>query len=79
MCSCRGLLTGSRAMGASTVSMCFRLLLSTSEDTKSPMRKEPAMLAGRSVKKGPPHLLPLLVRHGAQAVCGQALPNSSAR
>jgi hypothetical protein len=79
MCSCRGLLTGSIAIGASTVRMCFKLLLSTSEDTNSPMRKEPAMLAGRSVKKAPPHLAPLLVMQGAQAVCGQALPNSSAR
>jgi hypothetical protein len=79
MCSCSGLLIDSIAIGASTVKMCFKLLLSTSDDTNRPIRKDPSMLAGRSVKYPPPHLLPLLVRQGAHGRVGQALPKSSAR
>jgi len=78
-CACRGLFTGSMAIGAWTYRLCFRLLLSTSDDTNRPMRKDPRIFAGRSVKKAPPYLLPLLVRQGAHGRLGQALPNSSAR
>jgi hypothetical protein len=70
---------GSMAIGASTDSTCFRLLLSTSEDTKSPIRKDPKILEGRSAKKAPPYLLPLLARQGAQVILGQALPKISAK
>lgn len=77
--SCSGLFIGSIAIGASTDSTCFRLLLSTSDDTKNPIRNEPKMLEGRSVKKAPPYLLPLLVKHGAQGMLGQALPKISAK
>jgi hypothetical protein len=70
---------GSIAIGASTDSTCFRLLLSTSEDTKIPIRNEPKMLEARSVKKAPPYLLPLLVKQGAQAIVAQALPKISAK